>query len=246
MGIHILPLNNTNADNTVLIISRFLEVNLVTIVSLNVIWSVICIKQCCRLANQYRTCKRATHLHPLYKDEQFLSQQRQLYNLKTHFVKYVLLIMCLCVEIGEILSIFIFTFISSASVDPGERARRAQVLSSYPVCHTHFSLVYYSPSRIPIYNSIFFSIFLRFVVLSILTRYLAARYLNHSFKRTLIRYVIWLTVQLFIVALCSTPYTLTCSFLIFPLLAVINWLVLLRDTVRVAYCEPPWDQKSCS
>ena len=210
-------------------ISRLLVVNLITIISLNVIWLAICIKQCCRIANQYRACKRATLLHPLYKDEQFLSQQRQLYNLKTHFVKYVLLIMCLSVEVGEILSIFLFTFTISVAIDSAERAKQNQ--ASYPLCHTHFSAVYNFPSRIPIFNLIFFSIFLRFVLLSILTRYLAARYLNHSFKKTLIKYIIWLTVQLFIVALCSTLYTLILSFLIFPFLAVINWLVLLRDNI---------------
>ena len=231
MKIHILPPNNTNTDNTILIISRSIEVNFITLISLNVIWLAICIKQCCRIANQYKSCKRATLLHPLYKDEQFLSQQRQLYNLKTHFVKYILLIICLCVEICEILSICIFDLTIYKAYDQEKRARQAQITSPYPLCHGYFSAVYYFPGLIPIFNSIFFSIFLRFVVLSILTHYLAARYLNHSFKRTLIKYIIWLTVQLFIVALCSTLYTLIVSFLIFPLLAVINWLVLLRDNI---------------
>ena len=139
--------------------------------------------------------------------------------------------MCLGIEIGEILSIIIYILINSPKLNPAELERLNYIRSLYPLCYTHFSSIYYFPSLIPVYNSIFFCIFLRFVMLSILTRYLAARYLNHSFKKTLIKYLIWLTVQLCIVALCSTTYTLIFSFLTFPLLAVINWLVLLRDSI---------------
>ena len=71
--------------------------------------------------------------------------------------------------------------------------------------------------------------FLLFVCLSILTRYLAARYFNHPFRTILIKYLVWLSVQFLIVCLCSTKYTLAFSFILFPLLSIINWLVLLRD-----------------
>ena len=71
--------------------------------------------------------------------------------------------------------------------------------------------------------------FLLCVCLSILTRYLAARYFNHPFRTILIKYLVWLSVQFLIVYLCSTKYTLAFSFILFPLLSIINWLVLLRD-----------------
>ena len=71
--------------------------------------------------------------------------------------------------------------------------------------------------------------YLLFVCLSILTRYLAARYFNHPFRRILIKYLVWLSVQFLIVCLCSTKYTLAFSVILFPLLSIINWLVLLRD-----------------
>ena len=66
-------------------------------------------------------------------------------------------------------------------------------------------------------------------MLSILTRYLAARYFNHPFRTILIKYIVWLSVQFLIISLCSTIYTAALAFILFPLLSIINWLVLLRD-----------------
>ena len=92
------------------------------------------------------------------------------------------------------------------------------------------SHVYFFPFLIIVLNiSIYILAFLLFVCLSILTRYLAARYFNHPFRTILIKYLVWLSVQFLIVCLCSTKYTLVFSFILFPLLSIINWLVLLRD-----------------
>ena len=52
----------------------------------------MCMRECYRDVNRYLTCKRTTDLHPVYKDVQYLSRQRKLYNLETHIVKYVLVI----------------------------------------------------------------------------------------------------------------------------------------------------------
>ena len=76
---------------------------------------------------------------------------------------------------------------------------------------------------------IYFIGFLWFVLISILTRYLAARYLNHPFNKTLYRYIVWIYVQFCIVAFCSNKFTFIFSYFAFPLLSIINWLILLRD-----------------
>ena len=89
--------------------------------------------------------------------------------------------------------------------------------------------MYFFPSYIIIANVFYLLIFLLFVSLSILTRYLAARYFNHPFRTILIKYLVWLFLQFLIVSFCSTIYTLAFSFILIPLLSIANWLVLLRD-----------------
>ena len=73
-----------------------------------------------------------------------------------------------------------------------------------------------------------------FVLLSILTRYLAARYLNHPFKRTLIKYIIWLGIQLVVVAICSTIYTFIFTSVVYPFFLIVDWFVLLRDNLKLS------------
>ena len=66
-------------------------------------------------------------------------------------------------------------------------------------------------------------------LLSILTRYLSARYLNHSFKKTLRKYLTWLCLQILMISVGSSIYTVIAVYLILPVLGLVNWLLLLRD-----------------
>ena len=103
--------------------------------------------------------------------------------------------------------------------------------SQYPNCHLHVQTwkLYSVPLLMLSQNITFFFVPLCFVLVSILTRYLAARYLNHPFYKTLYRYIVWISVQFCIVAFCSNKLTLIFSYFAFPSLCLINWLVLLRD-----------------
>ena len=105
-----------------------------------------------------------------------------------------------------------------------------QIQSKYQ-CHLHYQVAHiiFFPFYIFMYTFYHFQYFLLFVLLSILTRYLAARYLNHSFKRTLMKYISWLAVQFVVVLFCSTIYTLVFSLFLFPLIILLNWIVLFRD-----------------
>ena len=79
-------------------------INLVITLFLNIAWIFVCMRQCYRTVNRYLTCKRTPDLHPIYKDVQYLSRQRKLYNLETHIVKYVLVILCMSVEVVGVVS----------------------------------------------------------------------------------------------------------------------------------------------
>ena len=103
--------------------------------------------------------------------------------------------------------------------------------NEYPNCNINHQLwkLVLIPQLLWFQNLMYFTGLLWFVLVSILTRYLAARYLNHPFYKTLYRYIVWISVQFCVVAFCSNKFTFIFSYFTFPLLFIINWLVLLRD-----------------
>ena len=206
-------------------------INLLITVCLNLAWILVCMRECYRNVNRYLTCKRTPDLHPIYKDVQYLSRQRKLYNLETHIVKYVLVILCLSVEVIGIVGAFIQIGLNGMDLSRKLSITRIRYESQYQNCylHPHIWKLYAIPLFMWFRNISFFVWFLLFVLISILTRYLAARYLNHPFNKTLYRYVVWISVQFCIVAFCSNKFIYIFSYFAFPLLFIINWLVLLRD-----------------
>ena len=77
---------------------------------------------------------------------------------------------------------------------------------------------------------VLYSLTLHMTLLTVLSRYLIARYLNHPFKRTAIKYLIWSISQCILIGLCSTIYTWMFIVLIFPIIGFTNWILLLRAT----------------
>ena len=215
-----------------LVIDYILWICATLIICLNIVWLIKCIIKLSVVSKNYKTCKRTPNLHPIHRDVQYLSQQRKLYNLKTHFVKYALIVLCISVELIITLWCLISAHIQSMlHLNSKQIATITEINQEYPNCDfdNFLTHVYFFPSYIIVLNMNYLLVFLLFVCLSILTRYLAARYFNHPFRTIFIKYLVWLSVQFLIVCLCSTKYTLALSFILFPLPSIINWLVLLRD-----------------
>ena len=202
---------------------------------LNIGWMVLCARRCWKVVTKYGICKRTPNLHPIYRDVQYLSQQRKLYNLKTHTVKYVLIIMCLGVETSSILWAGGYMIIINGALNNATE-RWMKIQYHYPHCHInpYLILFYEFPLSVISYSFEFVLFFLLFLLLSILTRYLAARYLNHPFKRTLIKYIVWFVIELSIAAICSTIYTIVITAVVYPFLLIVNWVVLLRDNLKLS------------
>ena len=206
-------------------------INLLITFCLNIAWILVCMRECYRFVNRYLTCERTSDLHPIYKDVQYLSRQRKLYNLETHIVKYVLVILCMSVEVITIVCAAIFFAILRIKLKGLRLTEMMKYQKQYPSCNFNYTFwnLYSIPQLIWFQNISFFNFVLWFVLISILTRYLAARYLNHPFNKTLYRYIVWISVQFCIVAFFSYKFTIIFSYFAFPLLSIINWLVLLRD-----------------
>ena len=216
------------------VIDGILWISFILTLCFNVIWLIKCIISFCIVLKKYQTCKRTPNLHPIHRDVQYLSQQRKLYNLKTHYVKYALIVLCMSVELFSYVWFIVFLIIQSKFLlNTKQYATITEIEQEYPNCNFNHQLLrmYFFPSNIILVNVSYFLIFLLFVSLSILTRYLAARYFNHPFRTILIKYLVWLFLQFLIVSICSTIYTLVFSSILFPLLLIINWLVLLRDNL---------------
>ena len=215
-------------ESKLIILSR---INLIITLCLNILWILVCMRECYRDVNRYLTCKRTTDLHPVYKDVQYLSRQRKLYNLETHIVKYVLVISCMSVEVVLIVCAAIFLAVQRIQPNDAILNEIIKYQKEYPNCHFDNRLWKFllTPQLMWLQNLIYFIGFLWSVLVSILTRYLAARYLNHPFNKTLYRYIVWISVQFCVVAFCSNKFTLIFSIFAFSLFSIINWLVLLRD-----------------
>ena len=192
-------------------------------------------RQCWFISVDYKLCKNTPNLHPIHRDVQYLSQQRKLYNLKTHFVKYVLIVLCLSVELIGSIWVVITGVVSWSKLENTsiKNSMLLQISNLYPHCIVHDRLIYMYlfPYLILLYSINFILFTLQFVLLCILTRYLATRYLNHPFKRTLYKYIAWLVVQCIIIVICSNIYTVIFMYFIFPVFRFMNWFVLLRDNL---------------
>ena len=182
----------------------------------------------------YKVCKQTPILHPLYSDVQFLSKQRSLYNIKTHITKNVIMIICCCVEIFNFIWLVVGILIElefKRSFDHANNSLHSD--KSFPNCTLrHMDSDFYSNSvYIPLYDVNFICFLSLFFLLSLLSRYLAVRYLIHPFKRILIKYLIWFTVQVFCVAFDTTIYTVVLGYITFPILILISWVVFVKDSL---------------
>ena len=192
-------------------------------------WLVNFFIQCLKTFKMYRTCKGTPNLHPIYRDVQYLSQRRKLYNLETHCVKYLLIFLCILFELIALFWILLCAVFNSGYTKSNIRSTEIKLV--FPNCtgHSNLNEFYFHPFSIIMYNTQIMIYMSLFTLLSILTRYLSARYLNHPFKKTLAKYLTWLGFQILMIAVCSSIYTVIAVYLIFPVLSLVNWLVLLRD-----------------
>ena len=139
---------------------------------------------------------------------------------------------CLSVEVASILYAVVYFIIISRPLNEYELAQIALLQLKYPTCYLWNRLFrfYYNPYYPLIWNIILALTTILFMLLSLMTRYLAARYLVHPFRKTLCKYITWLVIQLIILAICSTVYTIILITVISPLLLITNWIILVRDS----------------
>ena len=200
------------------------------ILCLMVCWLRWTIVDCWRKYKEYKKCQNTPNLHPVHGGVQYISQQRHLYNLHTHIVKNFIVITCSGVEFLCGVWYIVTILITSQHVKPKQVSYTAQCTET----NIRFFKFFQNPHLIVVGNLCYSLFFLFSVVLSILTRYLSARYLIHPFRRTLCKYILWYIFQFVIIALVSNVYTYIFSFFIFPILGIANWIILCKDTSKLS------------
>ena len=194
-------------------------------------WLLYFITECYTIYKMYKVCKRSPNLHPLYSDVQFLSKQRGLYNLKTHITKNFIMVICCFIEIFN----FIWLGVNGLIELEFKGASEFNGTSDHVNCTLrHMDQDFLSISvYIPLDDVNLICFLSVFFLLALLSRYLAVRYLVHPFKRILIKYLIWLVVQVLCVAVDTTIYTVVLGYITYPILVLISWVVLVRDSLKL-------------
>ena len=217
-----------NANRVIHIIANLFGIPtallLITTFFLNIIWvSYLALK----IVKIYKNnCKQTLNSQPSYLSN------LQLYNYRTHLTKYVLMCLCSVVQVLNITSCTVAALLhyilwnknhNNSKIIPYDNSNGTcklygsqALLKSYPV-------------YIVLINVNFVFLFLIFSIISISSRYLVARYLNFPFQHTLFKYLLWFGTQLLLITICSSAKTLIFSFFLFPIIALINLILLLRD-----------------
>ena len=84
--------------------------------------------------------------------------------------------------------------------------------------------------NILIQNAAFLVFTLHITILALFSHYLAMKYLDNPFKRNIIMYLIWCSIQCILIGFCSTEYTRNFIVLILPIIGLTSWVLLLRAT----------------
>ena len=134
--------------------------------------------------------------------------------LETHIVKYVLVISCMSVKVVGLVCAAIFFNILRIKLNEMLLTEMMKYKKEYTNCDFEHRLwkLLFTPQLIWFQNIAFNTILLWFVLISILTRYLAARYLNHPFNKTLYRYTYSMYIyyiQFYVVAFLYSPSLLS-------------------------------------
>ena len=201
----------------------------ITLVSL--FWIGVLTKHLIQTATDYKLNKKK-----FFPDEFY--RKSILYNLETHIVKDTILLILVVLELIEPLSGVLYVY-NTIDHNPWyiniQNATRAEDCSFIRV----IELIVSNNLCIQFCNyldTIFLcqcmiGICVFMTLLSILCRYLAARYNRHPVHKTVRKYVLWLCAQIIIHIPGLTKYTLGVTVFISVFIMLIDWLVLVRDSI---------------
>ena len=158
-----------------------------------------------------------------------------LYNQKTVLIKNLFIIAILSIEIVACIYSIIVQTCFTKNIKNIHVIERVSMISSNCSVQPILGYYYHYPASI-LYNVITGIIVCRTITLiSILTTFLKKRYYSHPLTTSLLRYIGWWCVQVFLLLACCTIYTLILLPITFTSLAFINWIYLIYESKQFVY-----------
>ena len=203
----------------------------ITLVSL--FWIGVLFRQLFLTARSYKLNRRS-----FFSDED--CKRRILYNLETHFVKYILLLILVVLELIEPLCgvFYVYNTIGHnpwyINVLNDTRVTECSVSQTIELFFSNNLCIQFCEDLDVLFLCqcmIGICVFITF--LSILCRYLAARYNRHPISRTVGKYILWMCVQIILHLPGFSRYTLGLTLFNSLFIVIIDWLVLVRDSKKL-------------
>ena len=201
------------------------------------IWTVKVIQHLIQSIKLYRLNKRKD-----FRDSR--EQDRTLYNYETHIVKDVILIVLSCGEIGEVFFVLASAILTTLQQHDTHQYRKVNITSNDCTLEKKQTEVYYSDNFLStvlfnILQTTFQNFFIAvgsisfLLLLSLLTQYLTKRYLRHSYTKSIFKHVLLFVSQFTIIVLLSNLELLFLHFLIVPLMIMVNWFILTKNSINL-------------
>ena len=202
----------------------------IPIILISLFWICLLSKDLFKNVRSYRLNKKKFFPIELYK-------KRILYNLETHIVKDIFLLILIVIELLEPINVLIYAlttlrrhpwYVEVLNITQIDECSIKQVFKSLITNNLCVENCTY-PDVLFISQSVTMAcIFM--TLLSLLCRYLAARYLRHSVNSFIKKYTVWLCVKLLLFLPGLSKYTLGLFLIVSLPILVSDWIVLLRDS----------------
>ena len=202
----------------------------IPIILTSVFWICLLSKDLFKNVKSYRLNKKKFFPVEIYK-------KRILYNLETHIVKNIFLLILIVMELLEPLIILVYSlttlrhhpwYVGVFNLTKVEECSTKQVfklLITDNLCSEHCTY-----SDVLFFSQCIIMVCIFMTLLSLLCRYLAARYLKHPVSSFVKKYIVWLCVQLLLFTPGLSKYTLGLTLIVSLPIMVSGWIVLLRDS----------------
>ena len=202
----------------------------ITMSVVSVFWICLLSKDLFKNVKSYRSNKEKFFPIEIYR-------KRILYNLETHIVKNIFLLILIVIELVCPVSgvLYVFTtirhdpwYVEVVNLTKVEECSTKQVfklLITDNLCSEHCTY-----SDVLFFSQCIIMVCIFMTLLSLLCRYLAARYLKHPVSSFVKKYIVWLCVQLLLFTPGLSKYTLGLTLIVSLPIMVSGWIVLLRDS----------------
>ena len=207
-----------------------LGVPCIPIILISLFWICLLSKDLFKNVRSYRLNKKTFFPVELYK-------KGILYNFETHIVKDIFLLILIVIELLEPINVLIHSlttlgrhswYVDAFNITQIEECSIKQLFKS--LITNNLCVEYCTYTNVLFISQSVTMACIFMTLLSLLCRYLAARYLRHSVNSFIKKYIVWLCVKLLLFLPGLSKYTLGLFMIVSLPIMVSDWIMLLRDS----------------